>query len=209
MPHDFDPDPVRRSIELWLGEVDRGTWEGRYANYDDEHISLEFALTGDSCSEDQAPLAFTLGPLEGQNFVEALETRMVYHLDRLRIATDGEPRPLMVSCVTDQPWKIAPGYLRDLFLGRPSRLAVLENGAMEQVFPAQASASIFRDPLYRHVCGVWMSERISQNPLALNHQAYINPWSKFTMQAHTLPGPVLTLDRWEAEQAVMHWSSAS
>jgi len=206
IPHDFDPDPVRRSIELWLGEVDRGAWESRYATYEDDHISLEFALTGDPCTEEHNPVAFTLGPLEGQSFIEALETRLVYHLDRLRLASDGEPRPLLVSCVTDQPWKIAPGYLRDLFLGRPSRLSVLESGLMEQVFPAQVTASIFRDPLYRHVSGVWLAERIRQNPVELNNQIFTNPWAKKTLRAESMPGPSLQLDRWESEEAVMSWA---
>jgi hypothetical protein len=206
MPHDFDPDPVRRSIELWLGEVDRGTWESRYATYEDDHISLEFALTGDRCTDEASPIAFTLGPLEGQSFIEALETRLVYHLDRLRLTSEGEPRPMLVSCVTDQPWQIAPGYLRDLFLGRPSRLSVLENGLMEQVFPAQVTASIFRDPLYRHVCGVWLAERVRQNPLELSNQVYLNPWGDKNLRAEHMPGLSLQLDRWDNEEAVMRWA---
>jgi hypothetical protein len=209
MPHDFDPDPVRRSIELWLGEVDRGSWDSRYATYEDEHISLEFALTGEPCTDQRPPVAFTLGPIEGQQLIEALESRLIYHLDRLRISTEGNPRPLLLSCVMDQPWSIAPGYLRDLFLGRPSRLSVLESGEMEQVFRGQVTASVFRDPLYRHVCGVWIAERVSQPPLELRNQVYLNPWATQSLHESQLPRPALCLDRWEEDQAVMRWKSSA
>jgi len=45
LPHDFDPEPVRRAIDLWLTDADRSSLNSRYATYDDEHTSLEFALT--------------------------------------------------------------------------------------------------------------------------------------------------------------------
>ena len=31
LPHDFEPEPIRRAVELWLEEVRKGQWEGRYA----------------------------------------------------------------------------------------------------------------------------------------------------------------------------------
>ena len=205
--HDFDPDPIRRSIELWLGEVDRGAWDSRYASYEDEHISLEFALTGEACSDEQPPVAFSLGPLDGQHLVEALETRLIYHLDSLRMSSEAEPRPLLVNCVMDQPWDLSPGHLRDLLLGRPSRLAVLESGLMEQTFSNHVTASVFRDPLYRHVCGVWMSERRSQSPLSIRNRVFMNPWAHEKIEASQLPGDHFSVHRWEEKQAVMRWST--
>lgn len=209
LPHDFDPDPIRRSIELWLKEVNRGTWESRYASYEDDFISLEFALTGEPCAQEQVPVAFTLGPLEGQRLVEALETRLVYHLDRLRMSSNTDSRPLLVSCVTDQPWNVSQGYLRDLLMGKPSQLSVLENGMMEQYFSEQVTASVFRDPLYRHVVAVWLAERVTQDPLRIQHQSFMNPWSKFDLAPDSLPSPRLSVIRRESEQVIMSWTKPS
>ena len=80
---------------------------------------------------------------------------------------------------------------------------------MEQAFPAQVTASVFRDPLYRHVCGVWLSERVSQSPLELHNQVYVNPWARVNLNAESMPGACLQLDRWENEQAIMRWTQSS
>lgn len=209
--HDFDPEPVRRAIDLWLREVDRGGWDGRYAAYDDDHVSLEFALTGEQAEDGQGVVAFTIGPFEAQRTLEAVERRMVAELDRDRLHRTQRVRPTLVVAVADQPFRISRGYLRELFLGKPfAQLTGPDLPGLEHWFGARYAPSLFRDPHYRHVCGVLMLERPGDAPATLTGRAWLNPWSEAELQASHVGCPALALDRFEdapghGSSAVLRW----
>lgn len=175
LPHDFNPEPVRRAIELWLGQVESGQWEGRYAAYEDEHISLEFCLTGERATARQSPVALMIGPYFAHRSLEVLEPRVVQELDR-HLATPQRATPLLVGCVADQPWALNEGYLRDFLYGRAQRIRT-EDGAREVEFGGSASVCVFRDPLYAAVSGLLLVDREPRNPTAVRVRALLNPWA--------------------------------
>ena len=206
LPHDFDPEPVRRAVEMWLREVDRGGWDGRYAAYDDEHVSLEFALTREQAREDQGVVAFTLGPFAAHHTLEVVESRMVYELDAWRARGGGRDRPALVCCVSDQPWRINRGYLREVFLGTPDWVTTGADG-MRLAFSESYAPALFRDPQYRCVSGVIMAERPAEGPAALRARAWLNPWADQPIDAEELGGlPALRPVEADGDRVVVGWS---
>ncbi len=175
LPHDFNPEPVRRAIDLWLGQVQNGQWEGRYAAYEDEHISLEFCLTGERAKARQTPVALTLGPFFAHRSLEVLEPRVVQELDR-HLASPQRAAPLLLACVADQPWALNEGYLRDFLYGRARRLCV-QDGIREAEFGGSGSVCVFRDPLYAGVSGLLLIDRRPAATTEIGVRALLNPWA--------------------------------
>ena len=184
LPHDFDPTPVRRAVEMWLGRVAQGEWEGRYAAYDDEFVSLEFCLTRQRTKGRQSPLAEVVGPFLAHRTLEAVEPRVVTEIDR-HLGSTLRARPLLLACVTDQRWTLTPGYLRDFLYGRASRMSSGE-GPPEVAFNEQTSVSLFRDPLYAGVSGVMFIDRDPARPTFYAARALLNPWATFPIAAAAL-----------------------
>ena len=181
LPHDLNPDPVRRSLELWLQKVSSGTWDGRYAAYEDESLSLEFCLTGERADASESPLAFALGPYSAHRAMEVLEPRVVRELDR-HVAGLFRSTPLLIAAVSDQPWDIHPGYLRDFLCGRPD-FATCEPGSETWEFGGGSGPCAFRDPLYDAFSGLLMVDRQPARPLELRAEALLNPWAKSLLSA--------------------------
>lgn len=205
LPHDFDPEPVRQAVELWLREVERGAWTGRYAAYEDEHISIEFSLTGDNARRGQSILAFALGPFQAHRVLEAVGARMVSELDRLRL--QGNTAPVLVCCVADQPWRLPRGYLRELLYGRPTwQTTAGAAPSLESAFSPSDAPSLYRDPLYRSVSGVLFLERTSESPAEVRGRAYLNPWAETSLAPFDLPCPTLSLIGHDDDLAIMRWS---
>lgn len=204
LPHDFDPEPVRRAIDLWLREVDRGGWDGRYAAYDDDHVSLEFALTGEQAHEGQGVVAFLLGPFEAQRTLEAIERRMVAELDRARLQGSGRDRSTLVVVVGDQPFRISPGYLRELFFGKPAfQLTDPDQPGLELWYGPRDAPCLFRDPHYHHVAGVLKLERPDPRVADMTARAWLNPWCEAGLSPADVGAPSLSVDRREDGYAVV------
>lgn len=181
LPHDFDADPVRRAIELWLAQVQSGQWEGRYAAYEDENISLEFCLTGEKAKPRQSPVALSLGPFFAHRTLEVLEPRVVRELDR-HAASPQRAMPLLVACVADQPWALNEGYIRDFLYGRASWIKC-EGGRRELAFGGPASVCAFRDPVYAAVSGLLLIDRVPADGVAVRARAWLNPWATLPLSA--------------------------
>ena len=204
LPHDFDPEPVRRAIDLWLTDADRSSLNSRYATYDDEHTSLEFALTNAEGPFEHGVVLFSLGPFEAQRTIEVLETRVVFELDAYRAGN--QERPVLVSCVADQPWCISDGYLRDLLLGKPVAQSTSgSDGSYELTYGPTFSPSLFRDPLYRSVAGLVLAERSAADSLDVRTQAFLSPWADQRIAPEALACPSLALDRLDGDQPVLRW----
>jgi len=176
LPHDFDVDPVRRVTETWLAQVAAGRWEGRYAAYDDDRISLEFCLTGEKVRKGEPLLAQVLGPFLANRTLEAVEPRIVRELDRHN-ASSLRDTPVLLACVADQPWALSPGYARDFLYGRPRAMLGDNAGQTVTCFSPTGSVAVFRDPTYRNVGGLLLIDRQSDAPTRLRVRAWLNPWA--------------------------------
>lgn len=204
LPHDFDPEPVRRAIDLWLREVDRGGWEGRYAAYDDDNISLEFALTGERARGSSGVVAFALPPLDGLHAVETLQRRIMAELDSRR-ATTPRHRPQLVVATCNQPWPAGRGSLREHLLGKPVAMTTGGSRGQELHYGAEQSPSLFRDPFHRDLAGLLLASPSSDDGVPASVRAWLNPWCTSPLPSAAFSVPSLARDREEAGATVMRW----
>lgn len=205
LPHDFDAEPVRRAIDMWLREVDRNGWDGRYAEYRDDHISLEFALSGETAREGQDVVAMALGPFDAHRAMEAIEKRVVYELDALRLSAWSD-LPVLLTLVSDQPWRLPNGYLRELFYAKPCRIETHIDGLRSSAtFDRDSGPCLFRDPLYRAVSAALLLQRPAHRvqPEALS--SYVNPWAERPVWPADLPGRVFAVQSKDTETTTMAW----
>ena len=205
LPHDFDPEPVRRAIDMWLQEVDRGGWEGRYAAYDDDAVSLEFALTGRRAQPGEGVVAFTLGPLDALRTLEAVQGAISGEIDRWRHVDRTEPaRPLLVMCGSPLPWCLPRGYLRESMLGKPIQMTTGPDGFLVH-YGIEQSPSLLRDPLHRQVEGVVFLEHDVAQPEQVSGRAYLNPWARTPRNPEQLAIPCLAAVRRTDAGPVLRW----
>lgn len=205
LPHDFDPEPVRRAIEMWLREVDRSGWDGRYAEYRDDNVSLEFALTGDQAREGQGVVALALGPYDAHRVLAQVEQRLVHELDTYRLSAWSD-QPLLVACVCDQPWNLPRGYLRELLYGKPLAQATQPwEPRYTATFGPEMTPCLFRDPLYSTLAGVTLLERRTDQAAPSALRTYSNPWAHQVLGVDALPGRVFAEHRRDAGYPVMSW----
>jgi hypothetical protein len=205
LPHDFDPEPVRRAIDMWLQEVDRGGWEGRYAAYDDDDISLEFALTGRRAQPGEGVVAFTLGPLDALRTLESVQSTLSEELDRWRHArTRDRRRPLLAVCASNLPWNLPPGYVRESLLGKPIQMTTGPEG-LQVHYGIEQSPSLLRDPLQAEVQGVLFVEYGNRPSKDLIGCAYLNPWARERRDPNHLSVPTLGRLDTDDDSVVLGW----
>lgn len=206
LPHDFDPEPVRRAIDMWLQEVDRGGWEGRYAAYDDDDISLEFALTGRRAQPGEGVVAFTLGPLDALRTLESVQSVLSAELERWRHARSN--RPLLAVCASNLPWNLPRGYVRELLLGKPVSMTTGEEG-LQLHYGIEQSPSILRDPLQADVQGIAFVEFDVRPDQRVDGRAYLNPWARNRRSPSHFAIPTLASIRHTDEEVTLGWFNRS
>lgn len=211
LPHDFDTDLVRRAVDRWLSDVEKGLWEGRYASFVDEQqgVHLEFGLTGRQ-SKRGPRVCLTLGPFLSQVSMMAVENRVLTDLDRYRLGPHAGT-PLVLACVADQPWAIGRAWLHDFLYGRPRRTESWRDGdthGLQLEFDEGAGGSLFRDPLYGDVSAFLWLARDPQDPTVLQARSYLNPWARVPLEAADLPvSPVLAPRPREGRGRVVTWEA--
>ncbi len=184
LPHDFDPEPVRRAVDLWLRRFAKEGGGDRYATYDDDHVSLEFCVTGERTRGTQTPLVLVMGPHLAHRSLAAVEPRIVRELDQHN-ASALRDRPTLIACVSDQPWSFTAGYLRDFLYGRVYETVTGPEGRTE-TFGAQGSVALFRDPLYARALGVVFIDRTAADAAHVRAVAWSNPWASHRIEARDL-----------------------
>ena len=202
LPHDFDPEPVRRAIELWLREVDRGGWDGRYAAYDDENVSLEFALTGEQRQPRAGAVSFALPPVEGHHTLDRVMAELLGAADAWRQTAPRDGRPLLLTVVSDQPLNLSPGGLRELLYGKAVEQSTGPEG-LQLVYGPEYAASLFRDPLQQRLAGLLLLER--QRDLSAPPAAHLllNPWCQRQLGGRKWPFPTTAATRWAGDRPVV------
>jgi len=205
--HDFDPEPVRRCIDIWLDAIAKGEWRGRYATFEDDHISLEFTRTDDNVEGGDGAVAFLIAPENGLRTMEVIESRLVYELDSL-LAKAPKDTQLMVSLVTNTAWSLSPGLVRSLFYGRP--IWQVTNGRPQDQrfgFELGTEPAIFHENHYAALGGALMVDRPQERgPCG---RAYLNPWATRLLGSSDLACASFTSENTDDDFRVMHWDYRS
>ncbi len=205
-PHDFDPEPVRRCVDIWLDAIAKGEWRGRYATFEDTNIKLEFTRTDTPTRPDQGSVAFLLAPENGLHTMELVETRMVYELDNLLSKAEGDAN-VLVSLVTNTAWSLPPGLFRSLFYGRPIWHATNGHANHQRFgFKLDDEPALFQESPYRAVSGVLVVDRpLKRGPFG---RVYLNPWAESKLTSADLVCAAFENQTSEAELRVMGWKTA-
>jgi len=208
LPHDFSPEPVRQAVEMWLREVESGNWDGRFAAYEDESVSLEFGLTGEVARPGQSLVVLSLGPFMAGRAVRALEATSVRALDRYRMGPQGK-EPAVVVAVGDQPWQLSRGYMREFLYGKPRWTSTSSTPGKESweagFVESERDPCLFKDPLYKNVPGMILLERPIYDALGLIGRAYANPFAPAPLRPPEVPFRILSQHRIEEGASVVRW----
>jgi len=209
LPHDFDAEEVRRAVDAWLGEVERGAWQGRFATFVDEKrgIDLEFGIAGKS-SRRGSRVCMVIGPFRSPGNLAAVQPRVLGELNRYLLGPQSG-QPLLLVCAGDQPWRIPPGVLRDYLYGMPARIESYSDGdssAIELAFRRDGVATLFSDPVYADLCGILWVGRSGGDPATVHAVAQLNPWARQPLDPELLPPiPTLAQDRVADGQVILRW----
>lgn len=205
LPPGFEPEPVRRAVELWLRQVEAGEWSGRHAAYDDEGVALEFSVVDERVRPGESPVASLAGPFVAASHVTHLGGALVRALAETDLGHG--TLPVLAFCVSDVPWGISPGYVRELFYGRARwiRKALGAETSWEVSFRPDQELAVFKDPALRRLVGVALLERNIRDPLRFTGQSWWNPFAVATLPAGVSPTSVLAPVRWEEGAAVLRW----
>jgi len=202
-PHEFNPEPVRRCIDIWLDAIANKEWRGRYATYEDDYISLEFTRTDTVVNDGEGAVAFLIAPENGLRTMEVIETRLVYELDTM-LANAPKNTQVVVSLVTNTSWTLPPGTVRSLFYGRP--IWQVANGHRSDQrfgFELGSDPALFHEAHYSAISGTLMVDRPEERgPCG---RAYFNPWASHQLQATDIACAAFISDQAEADFRVMRW----
>ncbi len=214
LPPEFDPEPVRRAVELWLRECEEGAWEGTQAAYEDDGVALEFTLMGQEVKDGQSPVAMAAGPFVASRVMQALERRVVRELDRYRLGSQGD-QPVLVVAVADQPWQLSRGYMREFLMGKPRFISsethdVRDSSSAvswEAGLSREREPCLFKDSVYQSVQGLLLMERTGRDPLEVAGRAYSNPYARKSLDPGCCPVPTLYCHRTEDDLPVLRWGT--
>jgi hypothetical protein len=205
-PHTFDPEPVRRCVDIWLDAIKKGEWSGRFASYEDDHIKLEFRRTDEPTVNGDGAVSFLLAPPNGLHTMDVVESRLVYELDSL-LGKAPKGTNIMLSLVTNTSWGLPPGLVRSLFYGRPT-WTMADGTADNRRFGFQLGEepALFQEDQYSGLSGVLVVDQPEdRGPCG---RAYLNPWANITLQSGDVACAVFEQEH--AEEAngyrVMRWA---
>ena len=205
-PHNFDPEPVRRCVDIWLDAIRKGEWTGRCASYEDDHIKLEFRRTDDPIVNGDGAVSFLLAPSNGLHTMDVVESRLVYELDNI-MGNAPQDSSFMLSLVTNTSWGLPPGLVRSLFYGRPVWTVADGNPDHRRFgFQLGEEPALFQEEQYAGLSGTLIVDHPEQRgPCG---RAYLNPWAHSQLQSSDVACAVFEQERAEEEKGfrVMRWA---
>ena len=183
LPYDFDPRPIKRALEVWLDSLDDGSWHGKYAEYRDENIHLEFSIL-DKLNEDRRNLVrFRISPLRGPDVLRCIGE----HVDRLvEEAEQSEITgvPLVATLFSNEEWQIPENFLDDYVYGKPdySFAWTTHQGRTErlkQFTQSSAKYGIFTQERLKKVSALILCDKEwERDKVVFSLRVHHNPWAE-------------------------------
>ncbi len=193
LPFDFDPKPIRRALEVWLNSLEDTNWEGKYAEYRDDHIHLEFSIL-DRLREPRTDLVkFRITPLRAPNVLESLGDVIDQRMDSL-IEQAGMDTPLVLVLFGNEEWDLPANYLEDFFYAKANFTFnwSTRGGRYERIKRYQSNgraAAVFARPNCRPLSAVMMLDKKWERDRAVfSMRVFHNPWCALPLPEHTFEG---------------------
>lgn len=183
LPYDFDPRPIKRALEVWLDSLDDGSWHGKYAEYRDENIHLEFSIL-DKLSEDRRNLVrFRISPLRAPEVLERVGAAVRDAVDEAEEAglKDG---PVVAAIFSNEDWALPENFLQDYLYGKAdlSFQWTTHGGRHEKLKAYRRDAAkygLFTRPELECVSAVVLCDKEwERDKVVFSLRVWHNPWAK-------------------------------
>jgi hypothetical protein len=190
LPSDFDPRPVRRALAMWLNSLDDGMWEGKYAEYRDGPVHIEFSILDKLQGERDHLVRFRIPPLDAPTSLDFLESQVNDTVLTVGGAVE-EDTPVLLAVFSNNSWNIPTNFIEDWLLGKADtsfgwRTA---GGRQERVkaFGKGKAQSIFQQSQNSLVSGVLLADkRWVRDEVRFDFRMLHNPWARNPIDV-TLP----------------------
>ncbi len=187
LPYDFDPRPIKRALQVWLDSLDDGDWQGKYAEYRDDSIHVEFSIL-DKLNQDRRSLVrFRISPLHTPEVLESIGS-CVHQLVTSGDSDAPAGRPLVATVFSNEHWTLPQGFMQDYIYGKPdySFHWTTHNGRREHVRSYQQASSkygLFSDSGLSHLSAVVLADKEwARDKVVFSMRVLHNPWAE-----HPLP----------------------
>ena len=187
LPYDFDPRPIKRALEVWLSSLDEGSWHGKYAEYRDDNIHLEFSIL-DKLNEERRDLVrFRISPLRTPEVLQ----RVVGCVDKLMTGAREQRvsgKPLVAAVFSNEDWSLPEMFTLDHFYGKADYAFnwSTKGGRNERVRTVQQASSkygVFSSEAYKDLSAVVMTDKEwDRDKVVFSLRVLHNPWAE-----HPLP----------------------
>ncbi len=193
LPFDFDPQPIRRALEVWLNSLEDTNWEGKYAEYRDDHIHLEFSIL-DRLRQPRTDLVkFRITPLRTPHVLIKLGAVVEERLQAL-VAQAGQDTPLVLVLFGNEEWDLPANYLEDFLYNKANFTFnwTTRGGRTECVKRYQPNGrgeAIFAQPQARLLSAVLMIDKTWERDRAVfSMRVYHNPWCEKPLPVEAFDG---------------------
>lgn len=187
LPYDFDPRPIKRALEVWLDSLDDGSWHGKYAEYRDENIHLEFSIL-DKLGEDRRNLVrFRISPLRAPEVLE----KVVQNIDQLVARSEGDAtladKPLVATVFSNEDWALPEMFLQDFLYGKADYCFnwTTHGGRTERLksFTQKSSKyGVFSLEKYQRLSAVVLADKEwERDKVVFSLRVMHNPWAQMPL----------------------------
>ncbi len=193
LPYNFDPKPIRRALEAWLNSLEDTNWEGKYAEYRDDHIHLEFSIL-DRLRQPRADLVkFRITPLRAPSVLASLGTVIEDKVQRC-VAEAGEDTPLVMALFGNEEWDLPVSYIEDFLYNKANFTFnwTTRHGRRERLrsFKANGRANaLFSRASCRALSAIALiDKRWERDRAVFSMRLYHNPWCAVPLSPEVFHG---------------------
>jgi len=214
LPYDFDPRPIKRALEVWLDSLDDGSWHGKYAEYRDENIHLEFSIL-DKLNEDRRSLVrFRISPLRAPDVLD----KIVECVDKMLVDADDlnglAERPLVATVFSNEDWSLPEQFLQDFLYGKPDyNFNWTTHGGRSERLKAMTQASskygVFSLERYQRLAAIVLADKEwERDKVVFSLRVLHNPWATNPLPPDYFAdfAQYRTIDR-DGETAFLAWQN--
>jgi hypothetical protein len=214
LPYDFDPRPIKRALEVWLDSLDDGSWHGKYAEYRDENIHLEFSIL-DKLNEDRRNLVrFRISPLRTPEVLDRVAECLNQLTEEAERSSFSE-LPLVAAVFSNEDWALPDSFLQDFLYGKSDyTFAWTTHGGRSERLRAYrqngAKYGAFVSPKYERVAAVLLVDKEwERDKVVFSLRVLHNPWASKPLDAKAFGdfAQCRVVDR-DGDTAYMAWDHA-
>ena len=183
LPYDFDPRPIKRALQVWLDSLDDGSWHGKYAEYRDDNIHLEFSILDKLNGDRNNLVRFRISPLQAPDVLDKVKT-CVDHLFEAVEADGPSGLPLVATVFSNETWSLPDVFMQDYLYGKPdySFNWTTHGGRVEHLKSYQQSSSkygIFSDEKYKALSAIVLADKEwARDKVVFSLRVLHNPWAE-------------------------------